>query len=56
MSNVFSSGNNTNNELFGVKVNSSDLGKPLTAIMGTAKTNQLIFWIDGFTSRKQGGK
>jgi hypothetical protein len=47
-------------KLFGVKINTSDLGKPLTVIMGCAKTNQLIFWIDGFTatpdsSGKKGG-
>jgi hypothetical protein len=61
MGNIFSSGNSaTPEKLFGVKINTSDLGKPLTVIMGTAKTNQLIFWIDGFTaspisSGKKGG-
>jgi hypothetical protein len=61
MGSIFSSGSTTTPEkLFGVKINSSDLGKPLTAIMGTAKTNQLIFWIDGFdanpdNSGKKGG-
>ena len=53
-------GSNQPEKLFGVKINTSDLGKPLTVIMGCAKTNQLIFWIDGFTatpdsSGKKGG-
>jgi len=47
-------------KLFGVKVNSSDLGKPITWAMGCVKTNQKIFWIDGFkatqdSSKKGGG-
>ncbi len=37
-----SGGSNSPEKLFGVKVNSSDLGKPVTVIMGTAKTNQKI--------------
>ena len=60
MGNVFGGGSNQPEKLFGVKINSSDLGKPLTVIMGCAKTNQLIFWIDGFlaspdSSGKKGG-
>jgi hypothetical protein len=60
MGNVFSSGNNTPEKLYGVKVNSSDLGKPVSWGFGTFKTNQKIFWIDGFkatqvSSGKKGG-
>ncbi len=54
MSQMFSG--NTTNELFGVKVNSSDLGKPLTVVLGTAKTNQLLFWVDGFSQQPDGKK
>ena len=56
MSNIFSSGNNQSEELFGVKVNSSKLGKPVPAAMGTVQVSQNIFWIDGFTSQPDGGK
>ena len=44
-------GNNQPEKLFGVKVNSSELGHPVTVVMGTAAVNQSIFWIDGFTDQ-----
>ncbi len=47
-----SSGSGKPQVLFGVKTNSSDLGKPVTWVMGTVKTNQLIFWIDGFAANE----
>src|ERR1035437_8888577 len=54
MGNVFSGGGSSKPEkLFGVKITTSDLGKPLTVILGCAKTNQLIFWIDGFLATKE---
>lgn len=43
-------------KLFGVKVNTSELGHPWTVVMGCAKTNQTLLWIDGFTSASAGGK
>jgi hypothetical protein len=61
MGGILGGGNsNSPEKLFGVKVNSSDLGKPITWVMGCVKTNQKIFWIDGFkatpeSSKKGGG-
>src|SRR5579863_4378357 len=56
MSNIFSASNNQTEKLFGVKVNSSQLGKPVAVAMGTVSVSQNIFWIDGFTSKPDGGK
>jgi len=59
VSNVFGGGDSsTTDKLFGVKVNSSELGKPVTWIMGCVKTNQQILWEDGFSSQavSSGGK
>ena len=57
MGNILSSGGgNKPDKLFGVKLNSSDLGKPLTVVIGCVKTNQLIFWIDGFRAQQQSKK
>jgi hypothetical protein len=43
-------GGNQPEKLWGVKVNSSELGHPVTVVMGTAAVNQSFFWIDGFSS------
>jgi hypothetical protein len=55
MGNIFSTGNQPE-RLFGVKVNSSELGKPVTVAMGTVQVSQKIFWIDGFKSRPDSNK
>ena len=55
MGDIFGLGNQPE-RLFGVKVNSSELGKPVTVAMGTVSVPQNIFWIDGFSSRPDGGK
>lgn len=55
MSNVLSGGNQPD-KLFGVKVNSSELGHPWTVVMGCAQTNQTLLWIDGFTASSAGSK
>src|ERR1039457_1990221 len=57
MGNMLGGGSSNQPEkLFGVKVNSSELGHPLTWAMGCVKTNQLLFWVDGFTASKQSSK
>ncbi len=55
MSSVFTSGNQPD-KLFGVKVNNSELGHPWTVVMGCAKVNQNLLWIDGFTATAQSSK
>jgi hypothetical protein len=55
MGNTFSSGNQPQ-KLFGVKVNSSELGHAWTVVMGCAKTNQSLLWIDGFAANSAGSK
>jgi hypothetical protein len=50
------SGGNQPEKLFGVKVNSSELGHPWTVVMGCAKTNQILVWIDGFEANSAGSK
>ncbi|MEO6983327.1 MAG: hypothetical protein ABI072_09460 [Edaphobacter sp.] len=49
-------GGNQPERLFGIEVNSSELGKPVTVAMGTVIVSQSIFWVDGFASRPNGGK
>lgn len=56
MGNIFRTSNLPPEKLFGVTVNSSDLGRPVTVAMGTVATNQKILWIDGFASRPDSNK
>ena len=58
MSNTFGGGGGSQqpDKLFGVRVNSSQLGHPWTVIMGCQKVNQTLLFIDGFTATAHGSK
>ena len=48
--NTNQNGTTGNQRLYNVATNESVLGQALNVVIGTRKTNQLVFWQDGFTS------